>query len=53
MSCDSSLICLHLRQTHDESFLEILGGSGVLDKYFRVSRGDGGQVSKIERQRLT
>ncbi|GAA5827048.1 hypothetical protein JCM3770_002453 [Rhodotorula araucariae] len=39
--------------THDEGFLETLGGSGVLDKYWRVSRGDGGQVSTIERQRLT
>ncbi|GAA5936924.1 hypothetical protein JCM1841_001408 [Sporobolomyces salmonicolor] len=38
--------------THDEGFLETLGGSGVLDKYWRVSRGDGGQVSTIERQRL-
>ncbi|GJN94489.1 hypothetical protein Rhopal_007571-T1 [Rhodotorula paludigena] len=39
--------------THDEGFLDTLGGSGVLDKYWRVSRGDGGQVSTIERQRLT
>ncbi|GAA6019292.1 hypothetical protein JCM8202_000967 [Rhodotorula sphaerocarpa] len=39
--------------THDEGFLERLGGSGVLDKYWRVSRGDGGQVSTIERQRLS
>ncbi|GAA5989043.1 hypothetical protein JCM11641_002306 [Rhodosporidiobolus odoratus] len=39
--------------THDEQFLETLGGSGVLDKYWRVSRGEGGQVSQIERQRLT
>ncbi|GAA6021568.1 hypothetical protein JCM10207_005070 [Rhodosporidiobolus poonsookiae] len=39
--------------THDEGFLETLGGSGVLDKYWRVSRGEGGQVSQIERQRLT
>ncbi|POY72024.1 DNA repair protein RAD50 [Rhodotorula taiwanensis] len=39
--------------THDEGFLETLGGSGVLDKYWRVSRGDGGQVSTIERQRLS
>ncbi|BGP20318.1 hypothetical protein JCM10213_002053 [Rhodosporidiobolus nylandii] len=39
--------------THDEGFLETLGGSGVLDKYWRVSRGEGGQVSTIERQRLT
>ncbi|GAA5829449.1 hypothetical protein JCM5353_001337 [Sporobolomyces roseus] len=38
--------------THDEEFLETLGGSGVIDKYWRVSRGDGGQVSTIERQRL-
>ncbi|KAM0751847.1 hypothetical protein T439DRAFT_220598 [Meredithblackwellia eburnea MCA 4105] len=38
--------------THDEQFLETLGGNGVLDKYWRVSRGDGGQVSTIERQRL-
>ncbi|KAI5481385.1 DNA repair protein rad50 [Pseudohyphozyma bogoriensis] len=39
--------------THDEQFLETLGGTGVLDKYWRVSRGDGGQVSTIERQRLS
>ncbi|SCZ98307.1 BZ3500_MvSof-1268-A1-R1_Chr3-2g06284 [Microbotryum saponariae] len=38
--------------THDEQFLETLGGSGVIDKYFRVSRGGNGQVSTIERQRL-
>ncbi|KAK4051618.1 DNA repair protein rad50 [Microbotryomycetes sp. JL201] len=39
--------------THDENLLNQLGQTGALDKYFRVSRGDGGQVSKIERQRLT
>ncbi|GAA5876452.1 hypothetical protein JCM3774_003780 [Rhodotorula dairenensis] len=39
--------------THDEGFLETLGGSGAVDRYWRVSRGDGGQVSTIERQRLT
>ncbi|GAA5863503.1 hypothetical protein JCM8547_007267 [Rhodosporidiobolus lusitaniae] len=39
--------------THDEGFLETLGGSGHLEKYWRVSRGEGGQVSTIERQRLT
>ncbi|KAM0789720.1 hypothetical protein ACM66B_006577 [Microbotryomycetes sp. NB124-2] len=39
--------------THDENLLNQLGQTGALDKYFRVSRGDGGQVSKIERQRLS
>ncbi|GAA5903019.1 hypothetical protein JCM6882_009670 [Rhodosporidiobolus microsporus] len=39
--------------THDEGFLETLGGSGVLDKYWRVLRGDGGQVLTLERQRFT
>jgi DNA repair protein RAD50 len=39
-------------QTHDETFLETLGGSGVIHHYWRISRGDGGQVSTIERQRL-
>ncbi|KAK4330749.1 DNA repair protein RAD50 [Rhodotorula toruloides] len=38
--------------THDENFLQEIGSSGVLDKYWRVSRGEGGQVSTIERQRL-
>ncbi|KAK4701138.1 DNA repair protein RAD50, partial [Phenoliferia sp. Uapishka_3] len=39
--------------THDEEFLNILGGNGVLDRFWRVSRGDGGQVSTIVRQKLS
>ncbi|KAK4056438.1 DNA repair protein rad50 [Microbotryomycetes sp. JL221] len=38
--------------THDENLLTQLSTTGALDKYWRVSRGDGGQVSKVERQRL-